>query len=79
MKLNDLLPVENEKYFNEDFVKEILESGSEEELEKVSILQNWSVEEAERSRHFSRLRRATLDNMKIDLKGGLRKIRKLRR
>jgi len=68
MKLNDLPSVENEKYFNEDFVKEILESGSEEELEKVSILQNWSVEEAERFRHFSRLRRATLDNMKIDLK-----------
>ena len=60
------IDLEEEKYSNEDYVREVLENGSDDELSRVSEFYNWSDEETERYRHFSRLRRATLDNMAID-------------
>lgn len=58
---------EEERYSNEDYARKVLEDGGEGDLSRLRRFQGWSEEETERYCHFSRLRRATLDNMRIDL------------
>jgi hypothetical protein len=59
--------LEDDKYHNEDYIKAVLEDGGEDELQKVREVQGWTEEQTELYRHFSRLWRTVLDNMKIDL------------
>lgn len=60
---NDL---NDDKYRNEDYIVSVLEDGDDTEFNKVRQLQGWTEDEADLYRHFSRVRRATLDNMKIE-------------